>query len=148
MTTSRDIDRCIRNLSQADIAAIDIVGPQPKRCSRHHEPAAIVLKIKDEAVSCRFLGRGISRYVWEISKKYVFKYEYHREAGRSVVNDKELDFARLHPDFHANMFQTAEGSLIAESAAFTVGHLMRDLTTGLADSARGPVLELSCEFLN
>ena len=144
-------DRCIRHLSQADIAAIDIVGPQPKKCSKHDEPAAIVLKIKDANVSCRFLGRGISRYVWEISKKYVFKYDHYQaeiRARRSVVNDKELEFARLHPDFHANMFQTAKGSLIAESAAYTVGHLMRDLTAGLADSADGRVLELACEFLN
>ena len=148
MTTSMDTDWCIRNLSHADIAAIDIVGAQPQKCSSKHEPAAIFLKIKDATVSCRFLGRGMPRYVWEINKSYVFKYEFHRGAGRSVVNDKELEFARLHPDFHANMFQTAEGALIAESAAYTVGHLMRDLTAGLADLADGRVLELACEFLN
>ena len=68
----RDIDRLIKHLRLGDIGAIDIVGPQPKNCSTHEEPAAIVLKIKDATVSCRFLGRGILRYVREISKKYVF----------------------------------------------------------------------------
>ena len=118
-----DISELVRSLSPADLAAVDFVGTLPKKCTVHEEPAAILLEIRDITIPCRFVGRGISRYVWEIRKDYVFKYDYS-QPGVSYSNDKELQHASLHPDFHARALRVARGSLIAEAAAYTTGHLL------------------------
>ena len=83
--------------------------------------------IADKVTLCKLLGVGASRCVYALGDRYALKYEYGDPIGRSS-NKKEAYLAERFPVMLPWTSALDNGSLLVRQAAYTIEHLIRDVS--------------------
>ena len=106
-------------------------GPWPR--NRSAPDTATVAVAQDKITLCKLLGVGACRCVYAVGARYAIKYEYGDPVGRGS-NIKEASLAAQFPVMLPWTFELNDGCLLVRQAAYTVEHLIRDVS----DYAKAP----------
>ena len=141
-----ELETVLDEMNDEELKKITWLEGPPKVGRGRNAPATMSVTIEERVTLCRLLGVGASRCVYAVGARYAIKYEYGDPIGRSS-NIREADLAKQYPAMLPWTLTLANGCLLVRQAAYTVEHLVEDISKYAEEPGDGSGLGKLCDLV-